>query len=55
MVRVTSLARELNMSHDWFESVMLTRERQTDWLADLVESEHRRLAVACHRLHRDSR
>jgi UDPglucose 6-dehydrogenase len=41
-IALSWLARELNMSHDWFESVMLTRERQTDWLADLVESEHRR-------------
>jgi UDP-glucose 6-dehydrogenase len=25
------------MSTDWFEFIMLQRERQTDWLADLVE------------------
>ena len=36
-IALSWLARELNMSMDWFESIMLQRERQTDWLADLIE------------------
>jgi UDPglucose 6-dehydrogenase len=36
-IALSWLARELNMSSDWFEAIMLQRERHTDWLADLVE------------------
>lgn len=38
-IALSWLARELDLSHDWFESVMVCRERQTDWLADLVEEQ----------------
>jgi UDPglucose 6-dehydrogenase len=31
------LSRELNLSFDWFENVMMQREKQTEWLADLIE------------------
>jgi UDPglucose 6-dehydrogenase len=37
-IALSGLARRLGMSFDWFESVMLQRERQTDWLAHLVET-----------------
>ena len=40
-IALSWLARELDLSYDWFEGVMLARERQTDWLADLVEEHHR--------------
>jgi UDPglucose 6-dehydrogenase len=36
------LARELDLSYDWFENVMLAREHQTDWLVDVVEEHHDR-------------
>ena len=36
-IALSHLARELGLSFDWFENVMLQRERQTEWLADLVE------------------
>jgi UDPglucose 6-dehydrogenase len=43
-IALSWLARELDLSYDWFEHVMVARERQTDWLADLVEEHHERLA-----------
>ena len=43
-IALSWLARELDLSSDWFESIMLTRETQTDWLADLVEEHHERRA-----------
>jgi UDPglucose 6-dehydrogenase len=36
-IALSFLSRSLGMSTDWFEFIMLQRERQTDWLADLVE------------------
>ena len=41
-IALSWLARELDLSNDWFEGVMLARERQTDWLVDLVEEHHTR-------------
>jgi UDPglucose 6-dehydrogenase len=41
-IALSWLARELDLSYDWFESVMTARERQTDWLADLVAEHHAR-------------
>ncbi len=38
-IALSHLARRLDMSFDWFENIMLQRERQTDWLADLVARE----------------
>ena len=35
-IALSWLARELNLSFDFFESLMLARERQTEWLADLM-------------------
>lgn len=34
-IAMSWLARELNLSHDFFEDIMLAREHQTNWLADL--------------------
>ena len=36
-IAMSWLARELKLSDDLFESVMLARERQTDWLASLMQ------------------
>lgn len=36
-IAMSWLARELDLSHDFFEDLMLAREHQTDWLADLIE------------------
>jgi UDPglucose 6-dehydrogenase len=35
-IAMSWLARELDLSHDWFESVMIARERQAEWLVDLM-------------------
>lgn len=41
-IALSWLARELDLSYDWFGGVMIARECQTEWLADLVEQHHRR-------------
>jgi UDPglucose 6-dehydrogenase len=35
-IALSWLARKLDLSFDWFESVMKAREKQTEWLADLM-------------------
>lgn len=35
-IALSHLSRRLGMSFDWFENIMLQREHQTGWLADLV-------------------
>ncbi len=35
-IALSYLARKLDLSYDWFENIMLQRENQTDWLADLI-------------------
>jgi UDPglucose 6-dehydrogenase len=37
-IAMSWLARILNLSHDYFEDLMLAREHQTEWLADLCAS-----------------
>lgn len=39
-IALSHLSERLGLSFDWFRSVMQQRERQTDWLADLIE-QHR--------------
>jgi UDPglucose 6-dehydrogenase len=41
-IALSWLARKLKMSYDWFDHLMTCRERQTEWLAQLVEEHHRR-------------
>jgi len=41
-IALSWLAQQLNMSYDWFEHLMVCREKQTDWLADLIEEYHNR-------------
>jgi UDPglucose 6-dehydrogenase len=38
-IALSWLSRKLDLSHDWFENVMLQREKQTEWLADLIEQQ----------------
>jgi UDPglucose 6-dehydrogenase len=35
-IALSWLSRERGMSHDWFESIMVQRERHTEWLAHTV-------------------
>jgi UDPglucose 6-dehydrogenase len=37
-IALSWLARELDLSYDFFESLMIARECQTEWLAELMES-----------------
>ncbi len=41
-IALSWLARQLDLSYDWFDNIMVCRERQTDWLADLIEQHHAR-------------
>ncbi len=36
-IALSWLSQELDLSHDWFDNIMMQRENQTDWLADLIE------------------
>ena len=36
-IALSWLARKLGLSYDWFESVMNAREKQTEWLANLMD------------------
>jgi UDPglucose 6-dehydrogenase len=36
-IALSWLARKLEMGYDFFEAIMLSRERQTDWFADIIE------------------
>lgn len=35
-IAMSWLARKLDLSWNWFDSLMMAREKQTDWLADLM-------------------
>jgi UDPglucose 6-dehydrogenase len=37
-IALSWLARELRLSYDFFEGLMIARERQTEWLAELMEA-----------------
>lgn len=41
-IALSWLARRIDLSYDWFENLMICRERQTDWLADLAVQHHAR-------------
>ena len=41
-IALSWLARKIDLSYDWFENLMICREKQTEWLADLVEAHHDR-------------
>lgn len=38
-IALSWLARKLDMGYDFFEAIMLARERQTDWFADVIEEQ----------------
>lgn len=38
-IALSWLARELGLSYDLFEALMVCREKQTEWLADLIQDE----------------
>lgn len=40
-IALSWLSKELNLSYDWFENVMIAREKQTEWLADLIIKYHK--------------
>lgn len=35
-IALSWLSKKLDLSYDWFENIMVCREKQTEWLADLV-------------------
>lgn len=35
-IALSWLARKLDLSYDWYENLMICREEQTDWLANLI-------------------
>jgi UDPglucose 6-dehydrogenase len=37
-IALSWLARKLDLSHDFFEDLMVAREDQTEWFADLIEN-----------------
>ena len=37
-IALSWLSKKLDISHDWFENIMMQREKQTDWFADIIES-----------------
>ena len=36
-IALSWLSDKMNLSYNWFDSIMMQREVQTDWLADLIE------------------
>lgn len=41
-IALSWLARQVGLSYDWFEHIMLCREKQTEWLAEVVAEHHTR-------------
>tara|TARA_Y100000593_G_C4305126_1_gene335359 strand:+ start:170 stop:1411 length:1242 start_codon:yes stop_codon:yes gene_type:complete len=39
-IALSWLARETDLSYDWYESLMVCREKQTEWLADIIIEQH---------------
>ena len=37
-IALSYLADKLNLSYNWYDGIMSQREKQTDWLADLIVS-----------------
>ena len=42
-IALSWLSQELNLSHDWFDNIMMQREKQTEWLSDLIVQEREKL------------
>lgn len=43
-IALSWLARKLEMGFDFFEAIMMSREKQTDWFADVIEEQIEQLA-----------
>ena len=37
-IALSHLSKKLNLSYDWFESIMMQREKQSEWLANMIIS-----------------
>jgi len=44
-IALSWLSKKLDLSHDWFDNIMMQRENQTDWLADLIEEHSNGLPI----------
>jgi len=44
-IALSWLSQELDLSHDWFDNIMKQREKQTDWLANLIEEHSNGLPI----------
>lgn len=44
-IAMSWLAKQLDLSYDWSEAVMVAREKQTAWLADLVQQNYSGLPI----------
>jgi hypothetical protein len=44
-IALSWLARELDLSFDLFEALMVCREKQTEWFAKMIDEEHGDLAI----------
>jgi len=40
-IALSAISRKYNISYDWWESLMLAREKQTEWLAEILFSHHK--------------
>ena len=40
-IALSWLSNELQLSYNWFDNIMMQREKQTEWLADLIEGNRR--------------
>ena len=38
-IALSYLAQKLNLSYNWYDNIMKQREKQTDWLADIIMTE----------------
>ena len=41
-IALSWLAKKLDLSYDWYENLMVCREKQTEWLANLVMEERKK-------------
>ena len=44
-IAMSYLSDKLNISHNWFEHIMQQREKQTEWLVELIISNSKNLKV----------
>lgn len=44
-IAMSWLAKSLNLSHDFFEDLMMAREHQTDWLANLCVEQNKNICI----------